>query len=342
VTSTPTSAPQRRPEILSRIRIGSFRELGLLLFIAALIIIVQMSNSAFLTPKNVSNLLTNTAIIAVLSVGMFVVILTGGIDLSIGANIAFTGMVVALHVAAAPTLHPLIAMLEGLAIGIILGAIVGALVAKVHVLPIIASLGMCYVFRGAVFLISGGKWVSAHQMPEGFKAIATGSTLWINNLVLIAVVVMLIAQYVLSSTRVGRRFYAVGSNADAARISGISGDRAVWLAYVVMGGLAGLAGVLWVAKFASAQPDTAIGYEVNIIAACVIGGVSINGGSGKVVGVLLGTMLIGIINNALPLISSVSEFSKSFIQGMIILGAVLLNTAVKRRGDWRALAARHI
>ncbi len=321
--------------------LSSFRELGLVLFIVALCVIVQVLNPSFLTPKNIDNLLTNTAIIIILSIGMMVVILTEGIDLSIGATIALTGMVVALHIKNVPTLSPVIAVLEGIAAGIVCGAIVGVLVARVNVLPIIASLGMCYVYRGAVFLISGGQWVSAHQMSTQFKNMATGSLFGINNLVLIAFVVFLISVYFLGYTRIGRRFYAVGSNVEAARISGISASSTKWLAYTIMGGLAGLAGVLWVSKFASAQPDTATGYEVNIIAACVIGGVSISGGSGKAVGVLLGSLLIGIINNALPLIN-ISEFSKNAIQGTIILGAVILNTLVKRRAEWQTLVRRKL
>ncbi len=333
-----------------RFTLSSFRELGLLVFIVALCVIVQLLNSNFVTPVNISNLLTNTAIIAILSIGMMIVILTGGIDLSSGANIALSGMVVALHVAANPTLSPLMAMLEGTLFGIIQGALVGVLVAKLNVLPIIASLGLCYVYRGAVFLASGGAWVSAHQMSDSFKDLATGTVgfdtatgrVGINNLVFIAILVFVIAYYFLNYTRAGRRFFAVGSNAEAARISGIRADSTKWLAYIIMGGLTGLAGVLWASKFASAQPDTATGYEVNIIAACVIGGVSISGGSGKVLGVFMGAMLIGIINNALPLIPDVSEFAKNFIYGCIILGAVLLNTAVKRRADRKALMGRQI
>jgi len=321
--------------------IGSFRELGLVVFIVLLCVIVQGLNSSFMSAQNIYNLLTDTAIIVILSIGMMVVILTGGIDLSIGATIALTGMVVALHVKAVPDLSPVLAVLEGIAAGTVCGAVVGVLIAWVNVLPIIASLGMCYVYRGAVFLISGGKWVSAQQMGAPFKAMATGNVLGVNNLVIIAFAVFLISVYFLGHTKTGRRFYAVGSNAEAARISGINAGVTKWLAYTIMGALAGLAGVLWVSKFASAQPDTATGYEVNIIAACVIGGISISGGSGKPIGALLGALLIGIINDALPLIR-ISEFSKNFIQGIIILGAVVLNTLVKRRAEWQTLVRRKL
>ncbi len=325
-----------------KFKMGSFRQLGLLLFIVLLGALVQIANPKFLTPTNISSILTNTAIIAILSIGMLVVLLTGGIDLSIGSNIALSGMVAALHVKLNPGVPPVLLLVEGTLVGLVCGMLVGLLVSRLNMLPIIASLGMNYIFRGSVFLLSGGSWVSAHQMSDGFKAIATGKLLEINNLVWIAIVLYLIAQYFLTYTRTGRRFYAVGSNCEAARVSGISAVKTKFLAYSIMGALAGLCGVLWVSKFASAQPDTAVGYEINIIAACVIGGVSISGGSGKVLGVLLGSMLIGIINNALPLINFVSEFSKSFIQGSIILVAILLNTMVKRNSDYRTLVRRQI
>ena len=328
--------------MLKKFRPGSFRQLGLTLFIVALCTLVQLSNSKFLDPSNIASIFTNTAIIAILAIGMLIVMLTGGIDLSIGANIALSGMVAAMHVMNDANVPPILLMLEGMLTGLVCGSLIGLLVSKLNMLPIIASLGMYYVFRGAVFLLSGGQWVSAHQMSDSFKAIAIGKFLGVNNLVVIAVIIYIIAQYFLNYTRTGRRFYAVGSNCEAARVSGIDAGRTKLQAYAIMGALAGLAGVLWVSKFASAQPDTATGYEINIIAACVIGGVSVAGGSGKVSGVLLGSLLIGIINNALPLINFVSEFSKNPIQGLIILIAVLLNTLVKRRAERSALARRQI
>lgn len=328
--------------MLKKLRLGSFRQLGLLLFIVILCALVQLSNSKFLDGTNIASIFTNTAIIAILAIGMLIVMLTGGIDLSIGSNIALSGMVAALHVMTNPDVPPILLILEGMLTGLVCGSLIGLLVSRLNMLPIIASLGMNYVFRGVVFLLSGGQWVSAHQMSDSFKAIAIGKILSVNNLVVIAALIYIVAQYFLNYTRTGRRFYAVGSNCEAARVSGIDSVKTKFQAYAIMGALAGLAGVLWVSKFASAQPDTATGYEINIIAACVIGGVSIAGGSGKVSGVLLGSLLIGIINNALPLINFVSEFSKNLIQGLIILFAVLLNTLVKRRAEYGALMRRQI
>lgn len=232
-------------------------------------------------------------------------------------------------------------MLIGISVGLMCGALLGLLVSKGGVLPIIATLGMMNVYRGLTFTVSEGKWVSAHQMPDSFKAMATGSILGVNTLIFIAIVIYLVFYYVINHTRTGRQIYAVGSNPDSAKISGIHSDRILWLVYTMMGGLAGLSGVLWVSKFASAQPDTATGYELTVIAACVLGGVSIAGGTGKISGIILGSVLIGMLNNALPLLN-VSPFWQQAIQGAIILIAVLVNVWVQRGVDRNHLLRRQI
>ncbi len=320
---------------------GSFRELGLLLFIVILCAVFQVRNPSFLTLSNIRDLLTNTAILGILSVGMMMVLLTGGIDLSIGSTIALAGMVSAMTVAAFPFLPPILAILEGMAVGFVAGSLIGAADRPVQCAPIIATLGLMNVLRGVTYVISKGAWISAYQMSEGFKRIATGSFLGINNLVLIAAVIFIVFSYFINHVRTGRQIYAVGANPEAADISGIPRRRIVWLVYAAMGALAGLAGVLWVAKFASAQSDTALGYELNVIAAAVLGGVSVSGGSGKVTGLILGTILFGILNNALPL-AKVSPFWQQAIQGVVILAAILLNVLVKRNSQRYSLRKRAI
>jgi rhamnose transport system permease protein len=318
-----------------------FREIGLLAFIALLCVIFQMRNSSFLSIENIKDLLANAAILGILAVGMMLTIITGGIDLSIGATIALAGMTSALTVAAVPTISPSLSILEGMLVGLAVGTAVGLLVARFNILPIIATLGMMNIVRGITYIESKGAWVSAYQMSDGFKNIAMGTTLGVNNLIAIAVVIFVIAWYFLSHTRTGRRLYAVGSNPEAADVSGIPRRKLVWLAYAIMGALAGLAGVLWVSKFASAQGDTAVGYEMSVIAACVLGGASVTGGSGKVSGLILGTILLGMLNNALPLID-VSPFWQQFIQGVVILAAIIMNVLVKRNSQRNALRKRAI
>ena len=319
----------------------SFRDAGLLGFIIALSVLVQILNPSFLSLENVADMAKNTAILSILSVGMMLVIITRGIDLSIGATLALSGMVAASTVATWKDTHPLVATALGIAIGLACGSIVGMLVARGKVLPIIASLGLMNIFRGITFLVSDGKWVSANQMPASFKAIALSSFLGINALIWIALVIYLLAWWFLTWNRMGRQIYAVGSNPESARVSGINIERTLYWVYTLMGGLSGLAGVLWVSKFASAQGDTAMGFELSVIAACVLGGVSIAGGSGKISGILMGTLLLGILNNAMPLVN-VSPFWQTFIQGSIILIAVMINALVKRRAVRKSMQKRNI
>lgn len=321
--------------------ISKFRELGLLVFIIILTVAVQIRNPRFLTVSNLTNMITNTAILSILAVGMMLVIITRGIDLSIGATLALSGMISALTVSANPDMHPILVILIGILVGTVCGLIVGVLVGKAGILPIIASLGMMNVFRGLTFMVSGGSWVSAHQMPDSFQSISTSKVMGINTLVFIAIVIYIIFYYFINHTRTGRQIYAVGSNPDSAKISGINIDKILIMVYGIMGSLAGLSGVLWVSKFASAQGDTAMGYELNVIAACVLGGVSIAGGSGKISGIILGSLLLGILHNALPLLL-ISPFWQQAIQGFIILGAVLINVLVKRNAERKNLVRRNI
>lgn len=316
-----------------------FREAGLVVFIVVVSAIVQARNKEFLTAININQLLTNTAILGILAVGMMMVLLSGGIDLSIGATMAFSGMVTALTCFAHPSLPPVILVLEGTLIGAGFGLLIGLLVARFSILPIIASLGLMNVIRGLTYVVSKGSWVSAYQMSDAFKGIATGRFLGVNNLIVIAVVIYIVFFFFITYTRTGRRIYAVGSNAEAAGIIGLPKRRIVTLVYLLMGALSGLAGVLWVAKFASAQGDTAVGYEMNVIASCVLGGVSVSGGRGKVSGLILGVILFGMLANALPLIN-VSPFWQQAIQGVVILAAIVTNVLIKRNNDKAVLRAR--
>jgi len=319
----------------------NFREAGLLAFILLLALVLQIRNSSFLTLENLNDMLTNTAILSILAIGMMLVIVTRGIDLSIGATLALSGMITAQTVSTYPELHPLAAVAIGTVIGLVCGSVLGYLVARWNILPIIATLGMMNIFRGLTFTVSGGSWISAHQMPAKFVGIATSSVLGINTLIVIAILIYIATFYFINYTRTGRQIYAVGSNPEAAKLSGINKDKILWLVYAIMGGLSGLAGVLWVAKFASAQGDTAMGYELTVIAACVLGGVSIAGGVGKISGILLGSIFIGMLNNALPLLN-VSPFWQMMIQGCVILIAVIANVLVKRNADQSHLLRRSI
>lgn len=319
----------------------NMRELGLLIFIIIISAVVQYRNPAFLTLKNINSLLTNTAILSILAVGMMLVLVTRGIDLSVGSIIGFSGMVTALTVFYMPELPPAVAVLWGMVVGATIGAITGVLVARFDILPVIATLGMMNVVRGLTYVVSGGRWVSSYQMPDSFKLIAHSRFLGINSLVVFAIVVYVVAFFFINHTRTGRRIYAVGSNPEAAEVSGLPRRRLLFLVYTIMGGLAGLGGVLWVAKFASAQGNTAVTYELQVIAACILGGVSITGGVGRLSGLILGTLMFGILANALPLVN-VSPFWQQGIQGGVVLAAVITNVMVRRNTQRNALKRRAI
>ncbi len=319
----------------------AFRELGLLIFILVLSAIFQLRNPKFLSIANIKDLLANTAILSILAVGMMMVIITRGIDLSIGSTMALSGMITSLTVSAYPDISPFVSLVQGMAIGLAAGLVIGVLVAYFKILPIIATLGLMNILRGMTYLISKGKWVSAYQMSTGFKNLSTGTTLGISNLILFAIVIYILYTYFINQTRTGRYIYAVGSSPDTAELIGIKRKRIVLLVYALMGLLAGLAGVLWVSKFASAQGDTAVGYEMNVIAATVLGGVSVAGGRGKVSGIILGSILFGILANALPLIN-ISPFWQQFIQGLVILAAIMSNVLLQRRNDTLVLKKRAI
>ncbi|MDB1692773.1 ABC transporter permease [Enterococcus casseliflavus] len=322
-------------------KLPNSRELGLILFILVASVFIKTQNSSFLTMVNLTDMLTNTSILAILAVGMMMVLITGGIDLSVGAVVALSGMSSAVFIRDFPNIPVIVAVLVGLFVGLFSGLVLGLLIAKGRILPIIASLGMMNVYRGLTYIVGDNQWVSAFQMTDAFKEIATGSFLGINHLIWAAFIVLAVFYYILNFTRSGRRMYAVGSNEEATAITGISKERTLILVYMLNGLLAGLAGVLWVSKFASAQGDTASGYELNVIAACVLGGVSVNGGVGKISGLITGALLFGILNNALPLLNA-STFWEDAIQGVVIVAAIVMNVLMKRRSDAAALKRREL
>lgn len=322
-------------------KLPNSRELGLILFILVASVFIQTQNSSFLTMVNLTDMLTNTSILAILAVGMMMVLITGGIDLSVGAVVALSGMSSAVFIRDFPNIPVIVAVLVGLFVGLFSGLVLGLLIAKGRILPIIASLGMMNVYRGLTYIVGDNQWVSAFQMTDAFKEIATGSFLGINHLIWAAFIVLAVFYYILNFTRSGRRMYAVGSNEEATAITGISKERTLILVYMLNGLLAGLVGVLWVSKFASAQGDTASGYELNVIAACVLGGVSVNGGVGKISGLITGALLFGILNNALPLLNA-STFWEDAIQGVVIVAAIVMNVLMKRRSDAAALKRREL
>jgi len=310
--------------------IAGVREMGISVFIILLIIVVSLRSPYFLAVDNFKDILMDIAILSMVAIGETMVILTRSIDLSVASSLALSGMIVGMTISSQQGIPPAVALLMGIGVGAVLGSLNGLLVTKGRIPPIIATLGTLSIYRGLVFAICGGAWVDAHEMPRSFVYLSKNTLLGIPNLVLIAVIVAVIFYYFLNHTRTGREVYAVGSNPEAARVVGICVDRILFLVYLLSGILAGMAGVLWISRYASAQSDTAAGFELQAIAAAVVGGVNIFGGSGTIPGVLLGSLLLGIIVNALNLVR-ISPFWKLAVQGLIILLAVVSDALMSRR-----------
>jgi rhamnose transport system permease protein len=319
----PTTA-QRRSTLLTLARA---RETGIVIFIALLVIGVSLRSPYFLTVENFRDILLNISILAIVALAQSMVIITRGIDLSVGSMVGLAAMMVSFMVKANPTLSPIMAILLGVVLGCVLGSFNGLIIVAGGVPPITATLGTLSIYRGAVFLYSQGTWINAFEMSSSFKLLAKGTTLGLPNLVIFALAVSGITYYFLNHTCAGRDVYAVGGNQEAAQVAGIPVQRTTFAVYVLSGLLCGLAGVLWASRFEAAQTNTALGFELQTVAASLVGGVNILGGSGTVIGVLLGTLLLGIINNALTLVH-ISPFWQLAVQGALILLAVVVDSAI--------------
>lgn len=311
-------------------RLFKTRELWLALAILAVIVLVTFRFPRFAQPGNLLTIVNDTSILMMLALGQMVVILTRSIDLSTASNLALTGMIVAMANAAFPFI-PIPLLIAGcVVVGAALGAFNGMLVWKLDIPPIVVTLGTLTIFRGLVFVISGGAWVNAAQMSPDFIALQRGALLGLPILSWFAVIVAILFFVLMTRTPLGRSFYAIGVNPTASVYTGINVGRTKFLAFVISGAVSGLCGYLWISRYVIASVEVASGYELTIIAACVIGGVSIAGGIGTVAGALLGALFLGVVNNALPVIG-VSPFWQMAISGAAILIAVVLNA----RGETR-------
>jgi rhamnose transport system permease protein len=223
-------------------------------------------------------------------------------------------------------------ILAGMLSGLLLGMLNGAMIAFLSIPPIVMTLGTLAVFRGMIIIIAGGDQVNASEMSAAFQAFPKQVFLGLTMPVWIAIGVSILFWIFLNATRPGRGLYAVGGNPIAARYCGIDHRRQELLAYSITGAVAGLCGYLWVARYGVAYSEIASGYELTVIAACVIGGVSIGGGVGSVAGTLLGALFLGVIMTALPVLQ-ISPFWQMAISGAVILAAVIINARAERRPD---------
>jgi rhamnose transport system permease protein len=306
------------------------RETALAAIIVLLVLAVGTRATVFLTPESLAGVLIDTSFLFMLALAQMAVIMTRGIDLSVASNLALTGMVMALFAAAYPDVPMVIVLSLAILCGAALGSINGVLIAYLSTPAIVVTLGTLAIFRGLIFLIAGGKWIESSSMSPAF--VAFPKTLFFGVHILLCIAALVIAGFavLMSYTRIGRALFAIGGNPVAARYCGINIQRHQVLVYALAGAVSGLCGTLWVSRYGIAYVDIASGYELTIIAACVIGGVSIAGGIGSVTGACLGALFLGVVVNALPVIN-VSPFWQMAISGAVILIAVVVNARSEKR-----------
>jgi ribose transport system permease protein len=296
----------------------------------------------FLLRGNLLNVANQIAVIAVVAIGMTMVILTGGIDLSVGSLIALAAVVVAwiverLGAESATASAMILAALATIALSALTGLFSGAFVVRCGVPPFIATLAMMQVASGLAYIVSEGKPI--YRLPPGFVGLGRGADplLGIPYAVLLLLALYALAHVVMTRTVLGRHVYAVGGNAEAARLAGVRVHAVTALVYAVSGGLAGLGGVLLASQLKSGAPTYGLMYELYVIAAVVVGGTSLSGGEGRVLGTLTGALIIAVIQNGMNL-THVESYTQKVVLGLLILGAVLLDR-IKRRG-WRRSGPR--
>nr|WP_238988891.1 ribose ABC transporter permease [Calorimonas adulescens] len=291
-------------------------------FIGLIILCVALSilSPRFLTAPNILNVLRQTSLNAVIAIGMTFVILTGGIDLSVGSVLAFSSIVAAgmAHSGVSATAS----ILVGLIIGTVLGFINGLAVTKGDVPPFIATLAMMTMARGATLVYSNGQPKTG--LGDGFYFLGNARIMSIPFPVIVLFIVFIIAYYLLGETATGRYVYATGSNENAAKLTGIKTDRIKMLVYSISGFTAALSGMIVTSMLNSAPPTAGTGAELDAIAAVVLGGTSLSGGQGGVIGTIIGALIIGVLNNGLNLLN-VSSYYQQLIKGAVILMAVLID-----------------
>lgn len=325
------------------------RELGILIALGVAVLFFTVRATNFLSADNWQDIAKDVAIVVVVGIGETMVILTRNIDLSVASIVGLTAFVTA-DTLAAHNAAPLV-LVAGLAMGVgtLLGLVNGLLVTVGRVPAIIATLATLAIYRGLAFQVTGGEAISAFRLPDNFLDIAASKPAGMPTFAWIAVGVALVGAAILRWAPWARDFYAIGSNPDAARVAGIHTGRRVVMAFVMCGALSGLGGFMWASRYPTVDAVSATDFELDVITAVVIGGVNVFGGSGSVLGVVLGAVLVATIQNGFTLLH-LSEFWKLFFNGFAIVVAVAINAlvthrlqdALRRRRRAQVLATRHM
>ncbi len=324
-------------------RVFRIRELGIVVALALLIAVTAILEPRFIETASLRNLALNASIFAILAVGQTLVIITRNVDLSVGSVVGLSAFMAGDLLSSSPGTPLVIVFVLGMALGGACGLLNGVLTTWGQVPALVVTLGTLYAFRGLAFLWTDGRQVNAETLPDPFLNIGTGTILGVPYLVLIALVVVLVVGQWLRDFRAGRELYAIGSNPEGARLAGVRSDRRVLTAFGLAGALAGLGGVLFTARFATVDATAATGYELTVIAAAVVGGVAIFGGTGSVYGAALGALLLGTITSSLIVLRVEAFWQQAAIGALLLLAiafdrllAVRIEAALRRRSARRA------
>ncbi|MCD1160752.1 ABC transporter permease [Peribacillus frigoritolerans] len=301
---------------------GIWQKFGPLLALVLLFIVITVLNPSFMEPNNILNLLRQTSINALIAFGMTFIILTGGIDLSVGSILALSSALMAGMMVSG--LDPILAILVGILLGAIMGVINGILVSKGKMAPFIVTLATMTIFRGLTLVFTDGKPITGIGDSVMFQMLGRGYFLGVPVPAVVMIIAFMILWFLLHKTSFGRKTYAIGGNERASRISGIKVDRVKVAIYGLAGTMAAIAGAILTSRLNSAQPTAGQSYEMDAIAAVVLGGTSLSGGKGRLFGTLVGVLIIGTLNNGMNLLG-VSSFYQQVVKGAVILIAVLLD-----------------
>lgn len=316
------ATPTNRVGNSYKTRIRSIGKYGLLAAFIGICVALSIVTPQFLTVQNLTIIVTQVSINALLAFGVTFVIITGGIDLSVGSMVAVTGVVAATF--AHPDTYPVaVPLLAGLSAGLLFGAVNGFIITQSNVPPFIVTLGTMTIGRGLALILSKGRPVS--NLSDSFNFIGGGKILGVPMLIIILILAFAACSVILKKTIVGRYMYAVGGNEQAARASGIALSRVKMIVYTLCGGLSALAGILLTSRITTGQPNAGTGFELDAIAAAIIGGTSTSGGTGTMTGTLIGALLIGVISNGLDLLN-VTSYYQQVVMGIIIIAAVVLDS----------------
>jgi rhamnose transport system permease protein len=312
-----------------------FRELGIVLALALVVTVTAINNSNFVSATNLQQVFAAASIIGLLAIGETMVIVTRNVDLSVGSVLGLSAYAAGLLFERHPDLPIGVVVLAGLGIGVACGIVNGAIVTVARVPSLVVTLGTLYVIRGIDGTWAGGHQVGAFSLPDSFTEIGVGTFWGVPYLGWILIAAVAVAYYWMRSYRTGRDLYAIGSNPEAARLAGVPVGSRVFLAFVLSGAIAGVTGVLWLSKYGSVDAIAGQGYEFQVIAAVVVGGVAIFGGSGTVLGAALGALLLNTIDSALIVINfggvTISSSWTSAVAGALLLGAIAFDRLISIR-----------